>query len=141
MHFMQAVVETVTRGFEQLLGRASGPLHLRLLITPAITVFFAIRAGLKEDSEGRAPFLVEIVTNVAERHKLVHSLWKDIRRVLILVFVLDALYQVFVLRGYYVIQSIILAVVLAILPYSLVRSMTNRLARAWRERPHRVQKL
>jgi hypothetical protein len=136
VHILHAIVETVTRGFEQLLGRASGPLHLRLVITPAVTVFFAIRAGLNEVREGRAPFLVEIATNAAERHKLVHSLWKDIRRVLILVFVLDALYQVFVLRGYYIIQSLILAVVLAILPYSVVRSITNRLARAWRQRLH-----
>ena len=132
---MDAISELFSRALGQLLGRASGPLHFRLLITPAVAIFFAIRTGLRDAREGRPPFLWESITNPAERKTLRRSWWKDIGKMIIMVFVIDTGYQIFVLRAFYVIQALIMVVVLAMVPYALVRGITTRIARRISKRP------
>jgi hypothetical protein len=129
---MDAFLEILGRGFEQLLGRASGPLHLRLLITPAVVTILAIRAGLKDARAGHSTFLS---ANQAERRDLVRSGWKDIGRVFILAIVLDTVYQLIFLRAFYVVQALIVAVLLAIVPFALFRNVVSRLTRGWIARP------
>ena len=127
---MEAILEILSRGVEQLLGRASGPLHLRLVITPTLATILAIRAGVKDARVGRPPFLWEILTNPAERQRLLHSGWQDIGKMVIVALVFDTAYQIFVLRAFYVIQALIVIVVLAIVPYLLIRGISTRVTRA-----------
>lgn len=110
---MEIILEILTRGIEQLFGRASGPFHLRLIITPSLATILAIRAGIKDARGGQPPFLWKILTNPAERQRLVHSGWKDIGKTAIVAFIFDTLYQLFVLRAFYVVQALIVVVVLA----------------------------
>jgi hypothetical protein len=123
---MDAFLEILNRGFEQLLGRASGPLHLRLLITPTIVTILAIRAGMKDARAGHSTFLS---ADPAERKELVRSGWKDIGRVFVLAIVLDTVYQLMFLRAFYVVQALIVAVLLAIVPFALFRNLVSRLMR------------
>jgi hypothetical protein len=123
---MDAILEILGRGFEQLLGRGSGPLHLRLLITPTIVTILAIRAGVKDARAGHSTFLW---SNKAERRDLIRSGWKDIGRVFVLAVVLDTVYQLMIFRAFYVVQALIVAVLLAIVPFALVRNVVSRLMR------------
>jgi hypothetical protein len=132
---MDIILDVLTRGVEQLLGRASGPFHLRLMITPAVAIIFAIRAGLKDAREGRPPFLWEVLTKPAERQRLRRSWWKDIGKMVVVALVIDAVYQFYVLRAFYVFQALILIVVLAMGPYALVRGITTRLTRRFYKQP------
>jgi hypothetical protein len=50
---MDAVLESLTRGVEQLLGRASGPLQFRLVVMPTVVTLLAIRAGLRDARDGK----------------------------------------------------------------------------------------
>jgi hypothetical protein len=70
---MDAIVDARSRGVEQLLGRAGGPLHMRLITTPFVAIVFPIRAGLRDAREGQAPFLWKFFTNPAEGQRLVRS--------------------------------------------------------------------
>jgi len=131
---MNAISEVFSRGFQQLVERMSGPFHFRLLITPAVAIVYAIRAGLRDAREAHPPFLWEILTRPEERQRLRRSWLNDIGKMIVVVFVIDAAYQVFVLRFFYVVQALILVVALAMLPYALVRGITNRLARGFSRR-------
>jgi hypothetical protein len=62
-----------------------------------------------------------VLTNAAERQRLLHSGWKDIGKIFVVALVLDTVYQVIEFRAFYVVQALIVAIVLAILPYVLVR--------------------
>jgi len=126
---MDAIREILDRGVEQLLGRASGPLHFRLVMQPVMASILAIRAGLKDAREGQPAFFWAILTDPAERRRLLHSGWKDIGKVFVLALVLDTVYQLIVLRAFHVVQMLIVAVVLAIVPYLLFRGPTTRLTR------------
>jgi hypothetical protein len=55
--------------------------------------------------------------------------WKSVGKVFILALVLDIVYQIIELRFVYPGEAIIVAFVLAILPYLVLRGLVTRLAR------------
>jgi hypothetical protein len=126
---MDAITEALSRAVAELLGRASGPFHLRLVIQPTVAAVLAIRAGLKDAREGRPPFLWTVATDPDARRHLLQSGWKDIAKVFTLALVLDTVYQLVALHGLRIVQTLLVAVVVAMLPYALLRGPVNRLAR------------
>jgi hypothetical protein len=126
---MDVVLDMLSRGFEQLLGRARGPLHFRLVIMPTVVTILAIRAGLQDAREGQPAFPWAVITNPAERQRRLLSARKDITRIFIVALVLDTVYQLTVFRTFYLIQTLIVAVVCAIVPYVLVRGPVTCLTR------------
>jgi hypothetical protein len=119
----------LSRGVEQLLGRASGPLHFRLFMMPAVVTILAVRAGLRDAREGRPAFLWAILTNPTERRRLFRSMLKDIGRVFIMALVLDTTYQLIALEAFYPVQLLIVAVACAIVPYVVIRGPITRITR------------
>lgn len=126
---MDTILEILNRGVEQLLGRASGPLHLRLVIMPTVVTILAIRAGLRDAREGQSSFLWGMITEPAQRRRRLAAARKDITRIFIVAIVLDTAYQLMVLRAFYVVQTLIVAVACAIVPYILFRGSTTLLVR------------
>lgn len=126
---MDAVYDMVSRGVEQLLGRAGGPLHFRLVMMPTVVSVLAVRAGLRDARDGNPPFVWALLTKVAERGRLLRSVVKDIGRVFVMALVLDTTYQLLVLRWFYPLQLLIVAVVCAVTPYVLIRGPVTRVAR------------
>ncbi len=53
----------------------------------------------------------------------------------IVAFVLDVIYQLVAHRWVYPVQSLIVATLLAVVPYTLVRGVSNRIARRTRPKP------
>ena len=117
------------RVLEMLIGRASGPLTLRLLVQPTVAGILAVRAGLRDAREGQTPYLWTIFTNPAHRRDLLRQGWKDMGMVFIVAVVLDVIYELIVHRWLYPGQVLIVATVLAIVPYVLIRGPVTRIAR------------
>ena len=124
---MEAIWELFSQGFDDLLGRAGGPLRFRLVLMPATVVFLAIRAHLKDVREGTPVLVGAFFTSPAERRRLLRSALKDVGRVFIFACVLDTTYQLLVLRAFHPVQMLIVAVVCAVVPYVLVRGPLTRL--------------
>ena len=55
--------------------------------------------------------------------------WRAIKKVFIVALLLDTVYQLVVLKGLTPIEGLLIAVVLAIVPYVLLRGPVNRIAR------------
>lgn len=123
--------EIFQRVWDNLIGRTTGPINLRLLVQPSVAIFFAIRSGLTDAREGRPAFLWGVLFTPGHRDELLDQAWKDIGKLFVIVMVLDAIYQLVVHRGAYVGEMLITATVLAIVPYILVRGPVNRIARRW----------
>lgn len=119
-----------TRVWEQLLSRPAGPLKFRFILQPAMAIFLAVRCGLKDYREGKHAYFWALFVRPAHRWQLVREGWKSIRNVFILAIVLDCVYQVIELRWIYPFEALIVALVLAIIPYLLVRGPVNRIASA-----------
>jgi hypothetical protein len=113
----------------QLLARVSGPMKFRLVLQPAMAAFFAIRAGLADARAGRPPYLWALIWDHGQRGAMLKDGWKSVGRVFILALVLDVVYQIIVLRFVYPGEAIIVAFVLAIVPYLILRGLVTRAAR------------
>jgi len=124
---MDAILELLSSGFEELLGRAGGPLRFRLVVMPTVVVILAIRAHLRDVRAGKLVLVGSFFTSPTERRRLLRSALRDVGRVFIFACVLDTTYQIWVFRAFHPVQMLIVAVVCAVVPYVLVRGPLTRL--------------
>ena len=121
---MDTILEMISRGVEQLLGRASGPLQFRLIVMPTVVTLLAIRAGLRDARAGQPAFLWGLISKSKSPARAYSRGLEGRPRIFIVALVLDTVYQLIVLRAFYVVQALIVAVVCAIVPYVLFRGPT-----------------
>jgi hypothetical protein len=105
-------------------------LHFRLFVQPLMAIFFAVRDGSRDAREGRGAYLWSLATDPAQRRYLLESGWKGISKVFVLAFALDVVYQFMVWHGLKPLQALMTAVVLAVIPYAVLRGPVNRLLRS-----------
>lgn len=117
----------VSRMVENLLGRASGPMHFRLVMQPLMAIIFAVRDGRRDARSGDPPYFWALFTQRGDRLKLLRSGWKSVGKIFSFALVLDAVYQFWVLRRFYPGEALIVAFFLAIVPYVVLRGPVNRL--------------
>jgi hypothetical protein len=113
----------------QLVARVSGPMKFRLVLQPVMASIFAIRSGLADARAGKPPYFWALLSDHGQRVDMIKDGWKSVGKVFILALVLDVVYQIIVLRFVYPGEVIIVAFILAILPYLILRGLTTRLAR------------
>lgn len=128
--------ELLARIADNLAGRLSGPLHLRLLLQPAVALFFGIRDGLGDARRGAPAYFWAIFSDPSQRRPLLREGWQAMAKVFVIALTLDVIYQLLVLRFVYPGEALFVASVLALLPYLLIRGPANRIARNFR-RPSR----
>lgn len=125
-----------------IIARIVGPLKFRLVMQPLMAIALAVHAGLRDAREGRPPYFWALFTDRNNRRHLLHEGWRDVRRLFIFAIIVDFIYQIIVLHWVYLRQSLIVAAVLALMPYLLIRGPVNRIARriAHRRQIKRVDK-
>lgn len=121
--------DLLTRIFENLIGRVSGPMKFRLILQPLMATIFAIRSGLKDAKGGRPAYFWALFTDSAHRQDLLRDGWKSVGRVFILAIIIDVVYQFIVFRWVYPVEALLVAAILAFIPYLLIRGPVNRIAR------------
>ncbi len=113
--------------FAGLISRTEGPLHLRLLLQPLIAAALGAKDGLSDARKGAPPYFWAIFTQQEHRRALIQDGWTSIGKVFILATVFDMIFQYLVLKDIRFIAAIVVAIVLAVLPYALLRGPLNRL--------------
>jgi hypothetical protein len=121
--------DLLTRIFENLIDRVSGPMKCRLILQPLMAIIFAVRSGLKDAKGGRPAYFWALFTDSAHRRDMVRDGWKSVGRVYILAVVIDVIYQLIVFRWVYPVEALLVAAILAFIPYLLIRGPVNRIAR------------
>jgi hypothetical protein len=112
-----------------IVSRVSGPLHIRLMLQPAVAVIFAIRAGLNDARAGKPPYFWSLIADPSSRTEMIRDGWKSVGKLFIVAIVLDVVFQIIELRFVYPGEAIVVAFVLAIVPYLFLRGLVNRLVR------------
>jgi hypothetical protein len=124
----------VSRLWNSLTGRITGPMNSRLLLQPLVAAGCAIWAGVKDARARRAAFLWTVVTDPDQRSALLRGAWRDVGKVFILAVILDAIYQLIQLRAVHLLELLIVAPTLAFVPYVLLRGPITRLVRVLERR-------
>ena len=126
---MSEIQDFLTRFWDQLIAQWSGPLSFRLILNPVMATILAVLDGLKDARAGRSPYLRTILFDPSQRGAYLREGLKRVSRVIILSFVMDAIYQFMVLRRFYVGEALVTVFVLAVLPYALIRGTVHRIVR------------
>ena len=131
---MSEIQEILTRFWDQLIARPTGPLAFRLILQPIMVTILAIFDGLKDARAGRPLYTWTILTDPAHRASYLREGVKRVSRVIIFALVMDAIYQFIVLHRFYPGEALVIAFVVAVLPYLLIRGPAGRIARRWHRR-------
>ena len=130
--------EDFGRLWKDILARPGGPMTFRLILQPAMAAIAALRDGVKDARLGRRPYLWAIMRGVRTAEGRRGRLWEGIvstARILILGVIMDVIYQWVVFHTFYPVQAAVIAVLLAFVPYLLLRGSFARIARHWIVRP------
>ncbi len=120
--------EMLTRIVDDLIARTSGPLHLRLILQPLVASVFAVIGGLNDAKAGKPPYFWTMFTDHTQRSEMLRDGWKQVGKVFVLAMVFDVVYQLVVGGFIYPFEVVLVAVILAIVPYLILRGIVNRIA-------------
>ena len=128
---MEAMDEILNRVMDHLVGRVEGPMHLRVFLQPIMAILFACRDGYKDARDGKPAYFWALFTAPGHRRDLLKSGWKSVGKVFILALLLDVVYQYIALKWFYPLEAVVVAILLAILPYLALRGPAKRLFGLW----------
>jgi hypothetical protein len=118
-----------SRAWHDILARPSGPMAIRFYLQPLVAIAFAVRDGRKDARGGRPAYFWSLFTDRSHRRERLREGWRSVGKVFIFAFVLDTVYQLVVLKGIRPVEGLIVAALLAFLPYLVFRGPVNRIAR------------
>jgi hypothetical protein len=92
-----------------------------------VAVILAIRAGLRDARAGRRSYFWAVLMDLDHRKDLLREGWKNVGKVFVVAFPGRDL-SVHRFRWLYPSEALLVATVLAVLPYLVVRGPVNRIA-------------
>lgn len=130
---MDFIVDAFVRTWTDITSGRHAPLAFRFVVQPLMAAIFAFRAGRQDARDGRPLYFWALATDAAQRRALLKEGWRHVGKVFLLAIVIDAIYQFGVMRWVYPGEAIMVAFVLAVIPYLVVRSLINKVLR-WKSR-------
>ena len=106
-------------------------MRFRVVLRPAMAAIAAILAGLRDARTGRSPYFWTMLGNPGERVERLEEGLSATARIILLGLVMDAIYQVIVLKRFYPAEAVIGAVLFAFVPCVIIRGPAARVARRW----------
>jgi hypothetical protein len=113
--------------WHDLIERPDGPMRFRFVLQPLMAMIVAIRDGRKDARSGRSPYFATVLTNPEERTSRLREGLNATARIIALGLVMDVIYQAVVFKTFYPDQALVVALVLAFVPYLIARSVTARI--------------
>jgi hypothetical protein len=123
------------RVWNNLLGRVGGPLSFRFLFQPAVSALIGIIAGVRDAKAGKPTYFLAIFTDAAHRGNRLRECLVAVWKIFLVAVILDVVYAILISKTIYPGEALIVAFVLTVVPYVLVRGPANRIARLWLRRP------
>ena len=122
--------DMILRALTNIAARVGGPMTFRIILQPLMASIFAFRDGLKDAREDRPPYFWTIIFDPSQRLDLIRQGWKAVGRVFILAIVMDVIYQLIVEGWIYPFETLTVSMLLAVVPYLVLRGPVNRFMRS-----------
>jgi hypothetical protein len=123
-------VEVLERLWRNLLDAPSGPMSFRFILQPSMSAIVAIRDSVKDARTSRSQWTV--AGNPRERMGRLREELIATARIILLGIAMDVIYQFLVFETFYPAQALLIALLLAFIPYLLIRGLATLIARWWR---------
>lgn len=123
--------EVFKRQWQDFTGRPGGPMSFRFVLQPLMAILAALHDGINDARLGRSPYFWTVLANAQKRPERLREGIISTARIILLGLVMDTIYQLKVLGTFYPGEAVIVALVLAFVPYMLMRGPVTRIARHW----------
>jgi hypothetical protein len=121
--------EDLERIWRQLIERPSGPMSFRFILQPAMAAIAATHDGVKDARAERSPYFWTVARSPRERAGRLREGLTATARIILLGLAMDLIYQLLVFKTFYPNQAVIVALLLAVVPYLLIRGPVTRIVR------------
>lgn len=123
-------IDVNQRIWHDIAARPGGPMTFRFVLQPLMAAIAAWSDGRKDALTGRSPYLWTILTDAGARGGRLREGLIATARIILLGLGMDAIYQYTVLKTFYPGEMAVIAILLAFLPYVLLRGIFARIMRA-----------
>lgn len=123
--------EVHERIWRDILDRPGGPMTFRFVLQPVMAAIAALHDGVKDAQAGRSPYLWSLLSDPTVRADRLGEGLISTARIILLGIGMDAVYQSTVLKTFYPGEMVIIAILLAFIPYLLLRGPFARIAGWW----------
>jgi hypothetical protein len=123
--------EVFERIWRNMIDRTGGPMTFRFFLQPVMASIAALYDGIKDARAGRSYYLRTILTDPARRAGRLHEGLISTARVILLGLCMDVIYQFIEFDTFHPAEAVIIALLLAFVPYVLLRGPIARIA-SWR---------
>jgi hypothetical protein len=123
--------EVLRRIWQNMLERPFGPMTFRFFLQPVMVSIAAWRDGARDARAGRSPYLWTMLTNPAKVGGRLEEGVIATARIILLGLVMDVIYQAIVFETFHPGEAAIIAILLAFVPYLLLRGLAARVAGWW----------
>jgi len=123
--------EVHQRIWRDVLDRPGGPMTFRFILQPLMAMVAAVHDGSRDARTGQSPYLWTMLSHPEGGGRLREGIVAT-GRIILLGLAMDAIYQAIVLKTFYPGEAVIIAILLAFVPYALLRGPAARFASWWR---------
>lgn len=109
-------------------------MNLRFIIQPMMSLIFAVRAGILDTRYGIPPYLWRFLVSKDDKKIIAKEGWRDVGKIFVTGIILDIVYQMVVVyeirseSRFYPLESLMVALCLAIFPYLMLRGPIGRVS-------------
>jgi len=123
-------VATFRRFWHDVVERPDEPMRFRFILQPLMAAFAAFHDGREDARAGRSPYFMTVLRNPQERVGLLREGLNATARIILLGLAMDVIYQLLVLKTFYPNEALVVALLLAFVPYLIIRGLVFRVARS-----------
>jgi hypothetical protein len=124
-------LEVHRRFWSDIVDRLHGPMTFRFYLQPAMALVAAIPDGIRDARAGhKAFFWSALWDSTATTGRLKEGV-SSIARVILLGLSMDVIYQLRALEEFYPAEAVMMAILLAVIPYFIFRWIVEHVARWW----------
>ena len=96
-----------------------------------MSTIFAVRDGIKDARTGRSPYFWTVLSDPDKRRARLREGLAATGKIMLIAIALDGVYQFIEFGTIYPVEALVVAILLAFIPYVLLRGPVERIAR-WR---------
>jgi hypothetical protein len=123
--------EVHQRFWADLSGRADGPMTFRFFLQPAMAAIAAVHDGIKDVREGHKAFFWTALWDPSQEKGRLREGLISTTRIMLLGIGMDVIYQIHVFDRFYPAEAVMIAMLLAVVPYFVLRWIFEHVARLW----------
>ena len=119
------------RLLQSMIDRPGGTMTFRFVLQPAMATLMAAIDGVRDARNGTSPYLLTLLTDPRDRRSRFSEGLVATARIILLALGMDVVYQLIEFGTLYPGEAATVAMLLAFVPYLLLRGPFARIARWW----------